>query len=107
MPQAGARHIPLVYNTSGYDCRGPALAEGVIDIWLPDAKYTDDVVAWRISGFPNYVTHNRVAPLEMYRQAGDELVTDEAGIARRGMIIRHLVLPNGAWRTRRACSAGL
>jgi putative pyruvate formate lyase activating enzyme len=89
-------HIPLVYNTSGYD-RVDVLRwlEGVIDIWLPDAKYTDDAVARRISGFPNYVTHNRAALLEMYRQAGDELVTDEAGIARRGMIIRHLVLPNG------------
>jgi len=89
-------HIPLVYNTSGYD-RVEVLRwlEGVIDIWLPDAKYTDDAVARRISGFPNYVTHNRAALLEMYRQAGDELVTDEEGIARRGMIIRHLVLPNG------------
>lgn len=88
--------IPLVYNTSGYD-RVEVLRwlDGVIDIWLPDAKYTDDAVARRISGFPNYVAHNRAALLEMYRQVGDELVTDEAGVARRGMIIRHLVLPDG------------
>lgn len=88
--------IPLVYNTSGYD-RVETLRwlDGVIDIYLPDAKYTDDAVARRISGFPGYVSHNRAALLEMVRQVGDELVVDAAGIARRGMIIRHLVLPGG------------
>ncbi len=89
-------HVPLVYNTSGYDTvETLRLLEGVIDIWLPDAKYADDAVARRISGFPRYVAHNRAALREIYRQVGAELVLDEQGIARRGMIIRHLVLPGG------------
>jgi putative pyruvate formate lyase activating enzyme len=86
--------LPLVYNSSGYETVPTLrLLEGVIDLWLPDAKYADDAVARRVSGFPSYVAHNRAALLEIYRQVGDELVLDEAGIARRGMIIRHLVLP--------------
>jgi putative pyruvate formate lyase activating enzyme len=89
-------HVPLVYNTSGYDTvETLRLLEGVIDIWLPDAKYADDVVARRLSGFPRYVAHNRAALQEMFRQAGPGLHLDEEGIARRGMIIRHLVLPQG------------
>ena len=88
--------IPLVYNTSGYErVETLRLLEGVIDIWLPDAKYTDDAVALRVSGFPHYVERNRAALREIFRQAGDELVCDEHGIARRGMIVRHLVLPDG------------
>ncbi len=89
-------HIPLVYNTSGYETVATLrLLEGVIDVWLPDAKYTDDAVARRLSGFPGYVAHNRAALREIFRQVGDRLVLDEDGIARRGMIIRHLVLPHG------------
>ncbi len=88
--------IPLVYNTSGYErVETLRLLEGVIDIWLPDAKYTDDEVARRVSGFPRYVEHNRAALREIYRQAGAELVLDDKGIACRGMIVRHLVLPEG------------
>jgi len=88
--------IPLVYNTSGYETvETLRLLEGVIDIWLPDAKYDDDAVARRLSGFKDYVAHNRAALREIFRQVGDELILDEAGIARRGMIIRHLVLPDG------------
>jgi putative pyruvate formate lyase activating enzyme len=86
--------IPLVYNTSGYETVDTLrLLEGVIDIWLPDAKYTDDAVARRLSGFPGYVAHNRAALREIFRQVGDELILDEDGIAHRGMIVRHLVLP--------------
>jgi putative pyruvate formate lyase activating enzyme len=88
--------VPLVYNTSGYETVETLhLLEGVIDIWLPDAKYADDAVARRLSGFPGYVAFNRSALREMLRQVGDELILDGAGIARRGMIIRHLVLPEG------------
>ncbi len=88
--------IPLIYNTSGYETvETLRLLEGVIDIWLPDAKYADDAVARRLSGFPDYVAHNRAALREMFRQVGDVLLLDEAGMARRGMIIRHLVLPGG------------
>ncbi len=93
--EAGLR-LPLVYNSSGYETvETLRLLEGVIDIWLPDAKYTDDAVARRVSGFPGYVAANRAALKEIYRQVGDELLLDEDGIARRGMIIRHLVLPGG------------
>ncbi len=88
--------VPLVYNSSGYETvETLRLLDGVIDIWLPDAKYTDDAVARRISGFPGYVAHNRAALREIFRQVGDRLILDEGGIVRRGMIIRHLVLPDG------------
>lgn len=88
--------IPLVYNTSGYErVETLRLLEGVIDLWLPDAKYSDDGVARRVSGFSRYVEHNRAALREIFRQVGAELVCDERGIARRGMIVRHLVLPGG------------
>ena len=88
--------LPLVYNTSGYETLETLrLLEDVVDLWLPDAKYADDRVARRLSGFPRYVENNRATLQEIYRQVGDELVLDEDGIARRGMIIRHLVLPGG------------
>ena len=89
-------HLPLVYNTSGYETVATLhWLEGVVDVWLPDAKYADNAIARRLSGFPDYVANNRAALREMYRQVGDELTLDENGIARRGMIIRHLVLPGG------------
>jgi putative pyruvate formate lyase activating enzyme len=87
--------LPLVYNTSGYEQVATLeLLDGVIDIWLPDAKYADSAAARRLSGFKDYVRINRLALREMYRQVGDELCLGEDGIATRGMIIRHLVLPN-------------
>lgn len=89
-------HLPLVYNTSGYETvETLRLLEGIIDIYLPDAKYADDEVARRISGFRHYVEHNRATLSEIYRQVGSELVLDAAGLAVRGMIVRHLVLPGG------------
>jgi putative pyruvate formate lyase activating enzyme len=92
----GGLCLPLVYNSSGYETvEVLRLLDGVVDIWLPDAKYADDDTAHRLSGFPNYVEPNRAALQEMYRQVGDELVLDEEGLARRGMIVRHLVLPEG------------
>jgi putative pyruvate formate lyase activating enzyme len=86
--------LPLVYNTSGYE-RVEALRslKGIIDVWLPDAKYADDEVALRLSGLPQYVKVNRAALLEIYDQVGDRMVLDGEGIAQRGMIVRHLVLP--------------
>ncbi len=88
--------IPLVYNTSGYErVETLRLLDGVIDIYLPDIKYIDDEIARRLSGFPHYVEHNRAALREMFRQTGPALLCDEQGIAQRGMIIRHLVLPEG------------
>jgi putative pyruvate formate lyase activating enzyme len=88
--------LPLLYNASGYE-RVETLRwlEDVIDIWLPDCKYADDDVAVRLSGLPDYVRYNRAALLEMFRQVGPELVLDDQGIAVRGLIVRHLVLPGG------------
>lgn len=92
----GGLGIPLVYNTSGYErVAALRLLEGIIDLWLPDAKYADDSTALRLSGFRDYVEHNRAALREIYRQVGDELVLDSTGIAVRGLIIRHMVLPEG------------
>jgi len=87
--------LPLVYNTSGYDAvEALKLLEGVVDIYLPDAKYADDETARRLSGFVRYVEANGAALKEMYHQVGEELVLDDEGIARRGLIVRHLVLPD-------------
>jgi len=92
--------LPVVYNTSGYDALGTLkLLDGVIDIFLPDAKYADDGVASRLSGFKEYVSHNRAALLEVFRQVGDELILGEDGVLLRGMIVRHLVLPQGLSQT--------
>lgn len=88
--------LPLVYNTGGYETvETLRLLDGVVDIYLPDAKYADDVIARRLSGFKGYVEANRAALQEMYRQVGPDLVLDSEGIAVRGMIVRHLVLPEG------------
>jgi putative pyruvate formate lyase activating enzyme len=92
---AGLR-IPLVYNTSGFETvETLRLLDGVIDVWLPDAKYADDSIARRLSGFARYTAVNRAALREIYRQVGDDLLLDADGIAQRGMIVRHLVLPAG------------
>jgi putative pyruvate formate lyase activating enzyme len=88
--------IPLVYNTSGYErVETLRLLDGVVDIYLPDIKYADDSVAKRLSGFVRYSERDRLALKEMFRQVGPRLVCDDNGIARRGMIVRHLVLPAG------------
>lgn len=91
--QLGLR-VPLVYNTSGYDSLETLqLLDGIVDVYLPDAKYADDGVARKLSGFKGYVDADRALLREIFRQVGDQLVLDEEGIARRGMIVRHLVLP--------------
>jgi putative pyruvate formate lyase activating enzyme len=85
--------LPLVYNTGGYDSlEALRLLDGVIDIYMPDMKYGDSTTAHRFSHVRNYVEVNRAAVREMHRQVGD-LVIDENGIARRGLLVRHLVLP--------------
>ncbi len=92
--------IPLLWNTNGYDrVETLRLLEGVVDIYLPDSKYTDDTVAFRLSGLRGYVATNRAALTEMRRQVGGDLLLDDGGIALRGMIVRHLVLPNGLSQT--------
>ncbi len=87
--------IPLVYNTNSFDSVG-ALEEldGIISIYLPDLRYASDNQAKKFSQAPGYVAPALEAIKEMYRQVG-ELVVDEFGLARRGLIVRHLILPNG------------
>jgi len=92
--QAGLR-LPIVYNTGGYDApQALGLMDGLIDIYMPDMKYADAAIAQQLSLVRDYPAINRAAVKEMHRQVGD-LVTDEHGIARRGLLIRHLVLPGG------------
>jgi putative pyruvate formate lyase activating enzyme len=89
---AGFR-LPLVHNTSGYErVEVLRLLEGIVDIYLPDIKYADPETAARCSRRSDYVEFNRPALLEMWRQVGP-LKVDPSGIACRGMLIRHLVLP--------------
>jgi putative pyruvate formate lyase activating enzyme len=92
--QAGLR-LPLVYNTGGYDSlKTLALLDGVVDIYMPDAKYADPGVAQRYSRIRNYPAVNQAALKEMHRQVGD-LTMDDRGVAQRGLLVRHLVLPSG------------
>jgi len=87
--------IPLVYNTSGYErLEAVKLLDGIVDLYLPDMKYTDSVKAGQYSsGATDYPEAAKKAILEMYRQVGVHQV-DERGIALRGVMIRHLVMPN-------------
>jgi putative pyruvate formate lyase activating enzyme len=85
--------LPLVYNTGGYDSpEALALLDGVVDIYMPDMKYGDSATAHRYSHVRNYWEVNQAAVREMHRQVGD-LALDGRGLARRGLLIRHLVLP--------------
>jgi putative pyruvate formate lyase activating enzyme len=85
--------LPLVYNTGGYDSpEALALLDGVVDIYMPDMKYGDSDRARTYSHVRDYWEVNRAAVTEMHRQVGD-LVIDAEGVARRGLLVRHLVLP--------------
>ncbi len=90
----GGLRLPLVFNTGGYDSiEALGLLDGIIDIYMPDMKYADADIAHRYSRIKEYPTINQRAVKEMHRQVGD-LILDEQGIAKRGLLIRHLVLPN-------------
>jgi len=87
-------YLPMVYNSGGYDSLETLqLLDGIIDIYMPDMKYSDEKVAEQLSGIKDYPQVNRAAIKEMHRQVGD-LEIDEQGVARRGLLVRHLVLPN-------------
>jgi putative pyruvate formate lyase activating enzyme len=89
-------HVPLVYNSSGYDSVDTLrLLEGVFDIYMPDAKYGSDEQALVYSNAPGYTAVMKSAIQEMHRQVGD-LTMDGDGIAVRGLLVRHLVLPEDA-----------
>jgi len=84
--------IPTVYNTGGYDSvETLKLLDGVIDIYMPDMKYSDPKFAEQLSAAPDYPQINRDAVSEMHRQVGDLKL--EKGLASRGLLVRHLVLP--------------
>jgi putative pyruvate formate lyase activating enzyme len=92
--QAGLS-VPLVYNTGGYDSLETLhLLDGVFDIYMPDMKYADTAIAKELSGIEEYPAVNQAAVKEMHRQVGD-LELDERGTAKRGLLVRHLVLPGG------------
>jgi len=87
--------IPLVYNCGGYESLETLqLLSGVVDIYMPDMKYSDERNARRFSGIKDYPAVNRAAVKEMHRQVGD-LQIDKHGVASRGLLVRHLVLPYG------------
>jgi len=87
--------LPVVWNSSGYEkVDALQLLDGVVHVYLPDMKYADEPSAVEFSGAPGYRDCNRSAVREMLRQVG-HLQLDDDGIARRGLIIRHLVLPGG------------
>ncbi len=87
--------LPLVYNTSAYDALSSvALMDGLIDIYMPDFKFWDAATAKRLVIAGDYPERARAAIREMHRQVGP-LQLDEGGLARRGVLVRHLVMPNG------------
>ncbi len=88
-------HLPIVYNCSGYESiEVIQLLEGVVDIYMPDAKYMDERYSKRFSNAPDYPEVIKKVLKEMHRQVGD-LMTNPKGIAERGLLIRHLVMPGG------------
>jgi len=98
LPEAIKRglRLPIVYNCSGYESiEVIRLLEEVVDIYMPDAKYMDEKYSKRFSNAPDYPEVNKQILKEMHRQVGD-LTTNSEGIAERGLLIRHLVMPNEA-----------
>jgi putative pyruvate formate lyase activating enzyme len=87
--------LPIVYNCSGYESiEVIRLLEGIIDIYMPDAKYLDEKYSKRFSNAPDYPEVIKKVLKEMHRQVGD-LTLNSKGIAERGLLIRHLVMPGG------------
>ncbi|MCX8027157.1 MAG: radical SAM protein [Thermodesulfovibrionales bacterium] len=87
-------HTPIVYNCGGYESlEAIRLLDGIVDIYMPDIKFADPSVSKRLADAEDYFERCKEAVKEMHRQVGDlEIV---GGVARRGLLIRHLVLPNG------------
>lgn len=100
----GGLKIPLVYNTGGYEL-APVLKllDGIIDIYLPDMRYSNDTLAKKYSDAPDYSFFNRSAVKEMHRQVKDAKINAD-GIIEKGLIIRHLVIPNNISGTEKTLS---
>ncbi|MBI5967380.1 MAG: radical SAM protein [Deltaproteobacteria bacterium] len=104
LPEAveGGLKVPLVYNTGGYDSvETLRLLDGVFDIYMPDLKFMDREVAEKFCRARDYPEKAQAAFKEMHRQVGD-LQINQQGIAERGLLVRHLVLPGGLAGTREA-----
>ncbi|MCM8796098.1 MAG: radical SAM protein [Candidatus Omnitrophica bacterium] len=87
-------NIPIVYNTGGYELKEVIeLLDGIVDVYLPDMRYADNAMAIKYSSACDYPKYNQEAVKEMHRQVGIAKI-DESGIIKRGLVIRHLVLPN-------------
>lgn len=87
-------NLPIVYNCSGYTAaKTLAMLDGLVDIYLPDFKYADDALAVKYSAAPNYVNTANAAIKEMLFQVGEPVLDDE-GMMKRGVMIRHLILPS-------------
>ena len=94
--------VPLVYNSGGYDSvETLRLLEGVVDIYMPDLKFMDSRMSKELMNAPDYPEVARAAIIEMHRQVGD-LQINEKGIATRGLLVRHLVMPDDLAETRKA-----
>ena len=95
MAAEGGLKIPLIYNTGGYDSLETiGLLEGIVDIYMPDMKFGETLPAREFAQAPDYPEVNFMAVKEMHRQVGD-LRLDKEGVATRGLLVRHLVLPGG------------
>ena len=93
--------IPIIYNTNGYETVETIKSlKGFVDVYLPDLKYFDDRIGLQYSKIPNYFKIASAAILEMYKQVGNP-VLDENGIIKKGLIIRHLVLPGNIMQTKK------
>jgi putative pyruvate formate lyase activating enzyme len=96
----GGLGVPLVYNCGGYEeVDTLQLLDGIFDIYMPDFKFWDSSIAGRFCSAPDYPEKARAAVKEMHRQVGD-LTMDQTGVAQRGLLIRHLVMPKGLAGTR-------
>ncbi|CAN5202779.1 radical SAM protein [soil metagenome] len=88
-------NLPIIYNTNAYDSvEVLKLLDGIVDVYLPDFKYADSQAGFEFSKVRGYTEFAREALKEMFRQTGDELVFDENGLLKKGLVIRMLVLPN-------------
>ena len=92
----GGLRLPIVYNTSAYDSLDSLqLMDGIVDIYMPDFKYWDSEASARFLKAKDYPERARVAIREMHRQVGDLDIESDSRLARRGLLVRHLVMPSG------------